>query len=64
MFFSPTFRAPEITLGLPLSEAIDIWSLGCVMAIMIFGFMLFPARMDYDAVSNLKRTLCLLSTLF
>ncbi|XP_042259730.1 homeodomain-interacting protein kinase 1-like isoform X2 [Thunnus maccoyii] len=26
------YRAPEIMLGLPFSEAINMWSLGCVMA--------------------------------
>ncbi|XP_071322644.1 homeodomain-interacting protein kinase 1-like isoform X5 [Trachinotus anak] len=46
----PEYRAPEIMLGLPFSEAIDIWSLGCVMAIMVFGFMLFPTRIEYDAL--------------
>ncbi|AWO96521.1 putative homeodomain-interacting protein kinase 2-like [Scophthalmus maximus] len=26
------YRAPEVVLGLPLSEAIDMWGIGCVMA--------------------------------
>ncbi|XP_018558048.2 homeodomain-interacting protein kinase 1 [Lates calcarifer] len=41
------YRAPEIMLGLPVSEAIDIWSLGCVMAVMMFGLMLFPSSNEY-----------------
>ncbi|KAI3353248.1 hypothetical protein L3Q82_019780, partial [Scortum barcoo] len=41
-------RAPEIILGLPYSEALDIWLLGCVMAMMVFGFVLFPGRNDYE----------------
>ncbi|XP_044063986.1 homeodomain-interacting protein kinase 1-like isoform X2 [Siniperca chuatsi] len=45
---TPRYRAPEIMLGLPFSEAIDIWSLGCVMAIMVLGFMLFPGKIEYD----------------
>ncbi|XP_069563783.1 homeodomain-interacting protein kinase 2-like [Brachyistius frenatus] len=35
------FRSPEILLGLPFSEAIDMFSLGCVMAAMILGCLLF-----------------------
>ncbi|XP_047450730.1 homeodomain-interacting protein kinase 1-like [Mugil cephalus] len=47
---TPSYRAPEIILGLPFTEAIDIWSLGCVMAIMVFGVTLFPGRMEYDVI--------------
>ncbi|XP_059196235.1 homeodomain-interacting protein kinase 1-like [Centropristis striata] len=47
---TPFYRAPEIMLGLPFSEAIDIWALGCVMAIMVLGFMLFPGRFEFDAL--------------
>uniref|UniRef100_A0A3Q3MM65 Protein kinase domain-containing protein n=1 Tax=Mastacembelus armatus TaxID=205130 RepID=A0A3Q3MM65_9TELE len=36
------YRAPEIMLGLPLSEAVDIWGVGCIMAYMYFGDHLFP----------------------
>ncbi|XP_069026582.1 homeodomain-interacting protein kinase 2-like [Embiotoca jacksoni] len=35
------FRSPEILLGLPFSEAIDMFSLGCVMAAMILDCLLF-----------------------
>jgi homeodomain interacting protein kinase len=31
------YRAPEILLGLPFCESIDIWSLGCVMAELFLG---------------------------
>ncbi|XP_059195898.1 homeodomain-interacting protein kinase 1-like [Centropristis striata] len=47
---TPFYRAPEIMLGLPFSEEIDIWSLGCVMAIMVLGVMPFPGRIEYDAL--------------
>ncbi|KAM6994210.1 homeodomain-interacting protein kinase 3-like [Tautogolabrus adspersus] len=50
----PCYRAPEIILGLPFSEAVDIWSLGCVMAIMMLGFMLFPGRIEYDTLRFIK----------
>uniref|UniRef100_A0A3Q2UPP4 Homeodomain-interacting protein kinase 2-like n=1 Tax=Fundulus heteroclitus TaxID=8078 RepID=A0A3Q2UPP4_FUNHE len=29
------YRAPEVVLGLPLDEAVDTWSLGCVLALFI-----------------------------
>ncbi|XP_068994805.1 homeodomain-interacting protein kinase 2-like [Embiotoca jacksoni] len=35
------YRAPEIFLGMMFSEAIDVWSLGCVMAAMLFSYPLF-----------------------
>ncbi|XP_068566839.1 homeodomain-interacting protein kinase 2-like [Cebidichthys violaceus] len=44
------FRAPEIALGLPFSEAIDMWSLGVVIARMVLGEPIFPGRGEYNAV--------------
>ncbi|KAI3377522.1 hypothetical protein L3Q82_008435, partial [Scortum barcoo] len=48
---TPCFKAPEIIMGLPYSEAVDVWSLGCIMATMVFGFQLFPGRLDYETLS-------------
>ncbi|XP_037835452.1 homeodomain-interacting protein kinase 1-like [Kryptolebias marmoratus] len=42
------FKAPELLLGLPYSEALDIWCLGCVMASMVFKCTLFPAANQYE----------------
>lgn len=44
-------RAPEVTLLLPLSEAIDVWSLGLVAAELALGYPLYPAEHEYDLVS-------------
>ncbi|XP_029916999.1 homeodomain-interacting protein kinase 2-like [Myripristis murdjan] len=44
------WRSPEILLGLQFSEAIDMWSLGCVMAEMLLGYPLFPGRCEYDVM--------------
>ncbi|XP_051805840.1 homeodomain-interacting protein kinase 1-like [Acanthochromis polyacanthus] len=41
------YRAPEIILGLPYSEAIDVWSLGCVMARMVARIALFGTHSEY-----------------
>nr|XP_033505338.1 dual specificity tyrosine-phosphorylation-regulated kinase 4-like isoform X1 [Epinephelus lanceolatus] len=42
------FRAPKIILGLPFSEAIDMWSLGIVMAALVHGDLLFPGETEYE----------------
>lgn len=38
---SRSYRAPEVMLGLPYGQAIDMWSLGCVLAEMWTGYVLF-----------------------
>lgn len=38
---SRSYRAPEVMLGLPYGQAIDIWSLGCILAEMWTGYVLF-----------------------
>ncbi|KAK7896122.1 hypothetical protein WMY93_021447 [Mugilogobius chulae] len=44
----PSFRAPEVTLGLSLTEAVDMWSLGCcLMQQYLFTNILKPDS-DYD----------------
>ena len=48
------FRAPEIILGLPFCEAIDMWSLGCVIAELFLGWPLYPGALEYDQVTELS----------
>jgi len=38
---SRSYRAPEVVLGLPYGQKIDVWSLGCVLAEMLTGYVLF-----------------------
>uniref|UniRef100_A0A8C4GS07 Protein kinase domain-containing protein n=1 Tax=Dicentrarchus labrax TaxID=13489 RepID=A0A8C4GS07_DICLA len=40
------YRAPEVILGLPLNEAIDMWGLGCLLAFLYLGKHLYPTRCD------------------
>ncbi|KAG6474953.1 hypothetical protein ZIOFF_064170 [Zingiber officinale] len=39
---SRSYRAPEVILGLPFGQKIDIWSLGCILAELCIGDVLFP----------------------
>ncbi|KAK1303104.1 Serine/threonine-protein kinase AFC2 [Acorus calamus] len=39
---SRSYRAPEVILGLPYDEKIDIWSIGCIVAELYSGEVLFP----------------------
>jgi len=55
IFVFVIFRAPEIILGLPFCEAIDMWSLGCVIAELFLGWPLYPGALEFDQVMSLKR---------
>ncbi|XP_059184487.1 homeodomain-interacting protein kinase 2-like [Centropristis striata] len=50
-------RAPEIMLGLPVTEAIDIWSLGCMMASMLHGKDLTTGENEYEMVQDITALL-------
>ncbi|XP_056151068.1 uncharacterized protein LOC130125511 [Lampris incognitus] len=42
--------APEVVPGLPVSEAMDTWSLGCVVAAVFLGRHLYPWREEFDTL--------------
>eukprot|EP00435_Cladocopium_sp_Y103_P034273 s2511_g8.t2 len=46
---SRSYRAPEVILGLPYDQKIDLWSLGCIIAELWSGFVLF----QNDSVQSL-----------
>lgn len=50
------YRAPEIILGLPFCEAIDMWSLGCVVAELFLGWPLYPGASEYDQIRYISQT--------
>ncbi len=41
---SRSYRAPEVILGLPYDQKVDIWSLGCILAELLTGTVLFQVR--------------------
>ncbi|KAK7909880.1 hypothetical protein WMY93_014564 [Mugilogobius chulae] len=51
------FRAPEVSLGLPLSEAVDVWSLGCCLLAFYLYLLPFDVRVSYDNVKQISHIL-------
>ena len=49
-------RAPEVLLGLPYCESIDMWSLGCVLAELFLGWPLYPGASEYDQLRYITHT--------
>jgi dual specificity tyrosine-phosphorylation-regulated kinase 2/3/4 len=44
------YRAPEVVLQLPYDCAIDMWSLGCILAELFTGRPLFPAESEQHLI--------------
>lgn len=42
------YRSPEVMLCLPFTEAIDMWSTGCILAELLLGETLYPGSYEYD----------------
>ncbi|XP_026187954.2 homeodomain-interacting protein kinase 2-like [Mastacembelus armatus] len=51
------YRAPEVTLGLPITEAIDVWGLGCVLAFLYLADNLFPVNCVYQMMKSMVEIL-------
>ena len=45
------YRAPEIILGYPYTGAIDMWSLGCIIAELYNGFPLFAGDTEAEQIA-------------
>ncbi|XP_034038423.1 homeodomain-interacting protein kinase 1-like [Thalassophryne amazonica] len=52
-----SYRAPEVVLGLPITEAIDVWSLGCVIACLYLGRNLFNTNCPHKLLSKIIQIL-------
>ncbi|KAL9873548.1 dual specificity tyrosine-phosphorylation-regulated kinase 2 isoform X1 [Glossina fuscipes] len=45
------YRAPEVILGAKYGRAIDMWSLGCILAELLSGHALFPGENEADQLA-------------
>ncbi|XP_067621362.1 dual specificity tyrosine-phosphorylation-regulated kinase 2 [Eurosta solidaginis] len=45
------YRSPEVILGLQYGTAIDMWSLGCILAELYTGFPLFPGENEVEQLA-------------
>ncbi|KAK3818327.1 MAG: kinase-like domain-containing protein [Linnemannia gamsii] len=45
------YRSPEVILGMAYSMAIDMWSLGCILAELYTGYPLFPGENEQEQLS-------------
>jgi dual specificity tyrosine-phosphorylation-regulated kinase 1 len=56
------YRSPEVILGLTYSTAIDMWSLGCILAEMHTGEPLFSGADDFDQMKKIVSCLGMIPT--
>ncbi|KAL7720744.1 Protein kinase [Entamoeba marina] len=54
------YRAPEIVLEHQYNSAIDMWSIGCMVAEIFLGIPLFAANCEYDLIYRYVKTLGML----
>ncbi|XP_071338588.1 homeodomain-interacting protein kinase 1-like [Trachinotus anak] len=47
------YRAPEVTLGLSIYEAIDMWGLGCVLSFLYLAKHLFAIHCEYQSMRGI-----------
>ncbi|XP_028332424.1 homeodomain-interacting protein kinase 2-like, partial [Gouania willdenowi] len=50
-------RAPEVCLGLPFTEVIDMWGLGCMLAFLYLDYGLFPVHCEYLMMQSMVELL-------
>lgn len=48
---SRSYRAPEVMLGLPYDQKIDLWSVGCILAELHSGEVHFTTRINSIPIS-------------
>uniref|UniRef100_A0A8C2M7X2 Dual specificity tyrosine-phosphorylation-regulated kinase 4 n=1 Tax=Cricetulus griseus TaxID=10029 RepID=A0A8C2M7X2_CRIGR len=51
------YRSPEVILGHPYNMAIDMWSLGCIMAELYTGYPLFPGENEIEQLACIMEVL-------
>ena len=48
------YRSPEVVLGLPYDQAVDMWSFGCILAELVTGRPLFPAVDEHELLELIR----------
>ncbi|CAG8730073.1 17122_t:CDS:2, partial [Racocetra persica] len=48
------YRSPEVILGMTYNMAIDMWSLGCILAELYTGYPLFPGEGEQEQLAYLN----------
>jgi dual specificity tyrosine-phosphorylation-regulated kinase 2/3/4 len=51
------YRSPEVIMGMNYHMAIDMWSLGCIMAELYTGFPIFPGENEQEQLSCIMEVL-------
>ncbi|XP_028298526.1 homeodomain-interacting protein kinase 2-like [Gouania willdenowi] len=51
------YSAPEVSIGLPVSEAIDVWALGCLLVFLYIGENLFSVFCEYQMMKRVSELL-------
>ncbi|PWN91447.1 kinase-like protein [Acaromyces ingoldii] len=51
------YRSPEVILGMNYHTAIDIWSLGCILAELYSGYPLFPGENEQEQLACIMEIL-------
>lgn len=47
------YRSPEVILGVQYGSAVDMWSLGCIVAELFLGLPLLPGVSEFDQFSRI-----------
>lgn len=51
------YRSPEVILGMEYHMAIDMWSLGCILAELYTGYPIFPGENENDQLACIMEVL-------
>ncbi|KAH7103780.1 hypothetical protein BKA62DRAFT_694675 [Auriculariales sp. MPI-PUGE-AT-0066] len=51
------YRSPEVILGMNYSMAIDMWSLGCILAELYTGYPIFPGENEQEQLACIMEVL-------
>ncbi|WOO86187.1 DYRK-family kinase pom1 [Vanrija pseudolonga] len=51
------YRSPEVILGMNYAMAIDMWSLGCILAELYTGYPIFPGENEHEQLACIMEVL-------